>query len=183
MAKYDRAARLVCSFLDGNSADFDVPLTAGSRIGKPQFAAHSFAGSQRFRNQPVQRCVADLLKQRDADGWISQLEQFLERSIHERNAAARVNYEQTILHHAKNRLRAGFAPCDLAIEFFLPGKNALQRKTNAFRFCSAIDQKSGRPFAAGYLRNELLNLWPRHGPFSPENQCGHCECGAHQTQD
>ena len=183
VANYDGASRLVGSLLDRNSGDFDVPLAMGSRIGKAQLAAHRFAGAQRFRNQPVQRCVADLLKQRDANGWLSQFEQFLERSIHERNAPARVNDKQTILHRAKNRLRAGFAPCDLALEFLLPGQNALQRKANAFRLCSAINQKSGRPFAAGYLCNELLNLWPWRGPFSPENQRGHCECGADQTQD
>ena len=79
------------------------------------------------------------LKQRDADGWVPQFEQFLERSVHERNAAARVNPEQTVLHRAKNRLGAGFAPCDLAIKFLLARKNILQRQANAFRFCPAIN--------------------------------------------
>jgi hypothetical protein len=78
--------------------------------------------------------------------------------IHEHNPAARINYEQAILHRAQNCLRAGFASRDLAFEFLLARENVLQRQTNAMRVCSTVYQKRGWRFTAGYLRNELLDL-------------------------
>jgi hypothetical protein len=97
--------------------------------------------------------------------------------------AARVNYEQAILHRAENCLRAGFAPRDLEFEFLLSSKNILQRKTNAVRIFSAVYQKRGRTFTPGYLRNELLDLWPRCSPFLPEKQRCHCEYSAEHAED
>src|SRR5206468_4484052 len=101
----------------------------------------------------------------------------------ERNAAARVNHQQAILHRAKNCLGAGFAPGHLTIEFLLARKNTLQRQANPLRVCSAIDQESARPLAAPDLRHELFNLSPRRSPFSPEHQYCHYKYATDYGQD
>jgi hypothetical protein len=64
-------------------------------------------------------------------------------------------------------LRAGIASGDLALELLLPRRNILQHKTNPVRAFSTVYQKSRWTFTAGYLRNELLDLRPRRGPFLP----------------
>jgi len=171
----DIYAELVGLVKPEDGADFDMPLAVGSRIGQAQLASHCLASAQRFRNQLIERGVTDGFNQRNADCRFAQLEHFLKSRIHQRNTAARVNYEQAILHRAENCLRAGFAPRDLEFEFLLSSKNILQRKTNAVRIFSAVYQKRGRTFTPGYLRNELFNPWPRRGPFLPENQRYHCE--------
>jgi hypothetical protein len=173
--KNDCPSHFILSVLDRDGADFDMAFAVGSRIGQTQLASHRFASEQRFRNQLIQRCVTDGFNQRNADCRIAQLEQLLKSRIHKSNATARVNYEQAILHCAENCLRPGFAPRDLAFEFPLALKNVLQRKTNAVWIFSAVYQKRGWTFTADYLRNELLNLSPRRGPFLPEKQRCHCE--------
>ena len=69
----------------------------------------------------------------------------------------------------------GFAAGDLALKVPLARENGLERQANAMRICSTVYQKRRRTFAAGYLRNQLLDLWPRSGPFLPEKQRYHCE--------
>jgi hypothetical protein len=127
--------------------------------------------------------VTDSFNQRNANHRIAQLEQFLKSRIHKRNAVARVNYQQAILHRAENCLRAGFPSRDLEFEFLLAGKNILQRKTNAMWIFSAVYQKRGWMFTAGDLRNELFNPRPGRGPFLPENQRCHCEYDAEHAQN
>src|SRR5206468_7906042 len=159
--KNDCTSHFIVTVLDWDGADVDMSLAAGSRIGQTQLASHRFSGEHRFRNQLIERGVTDGFNQRNADCRIAQLEHFLKSRIHQRNVAACINYEHAILHRAENCLRAGFAPGNLALEFTLPRKNSLKRQANAMRVCSTVYQKRRWTFTPGYLRNELLDLWPR----------------------
>src|SRR5438874_6497820 len=147
-----------------------MALAVGSRIGRAQLASHRFPSEQRFRNQLVQRGATDGFNQRNTDSRIGQLEHFLKSRIRQRDAAARINYEHAILHRAENCLRARFASRDLAFEFLLARKNRLKRQANAVRLWPTVYQKRRWPLTVGYLRNQLLDLWPRRGPFLPEEQ-------------
>ena len=64
---------------------------------------------------------------------VSEPEEVFKSSIHQRNVAARVDHEQTILHRSKNCLRPGFAACDLLIELVLAAENIFQRQPDTLR--------------------------------------------------
>jgi hypothetical protein len=117
---------------------------------------HPLASAQRFRDQAIQCCVSDGLKQWSAYRLTSQFEKIFKSSIHERDVAAQVNHKQTILHRFKNCLCSGFASCDLLIELLLTPKNIFKRQPDTPRSCATIDKKSARPLTVGYLPNELV---------------------------
>jgi hypothetical protein len=66
-------------------------------------------------------------------------------------------------------LRAGFPPGDLTLKVLLARRNIFQRQTNPLRPFSTVYQKRRWTFTTGDLGHKLLNLWPRRGPFLPEN--------------
>jgi hypothetical protein len=144
---------------------------------------HQLPSAQSFRNQAIQCCVADGLKQWSAYRRISQFEKIFKSSIHERDLAPHVNHKQTILHRSENCSGSGFTSCDLLIEFLLTPKNIFKRQPDAPSSGTTIDKKSAWPFAVSYLPNELIYVPPRGDPLSPGDERDRREYDADYTQE